>query len=111
MPIVPNRLLVRMCHPCLYVKDSPRDDDTHLVDLPEGARIDNFAALDEKTNFADVRLAWNDFGLAVQLQVKGKEQPPTGDALDEEMRAIARLRPRDNQIGQPDTATDEPVPF
>ena len=47
MPIVPNRLLVRMCHPCLYVKDAPRDDDTHLVDLPEGARIDNFAALDE----------------------------------------------------------------
>ncbi len=33
------------------------------------------------------------------------------DALDEEMRAIARLRPRDNQIGQPDTATDETVPF
>ena len=34
-----------------------------------------------------------------------------GDALDEEMRTIARLRPRDNQIGQPDVATDETVPF
>jgi hypothetical protein len=34
-----------------------------------------------------------------------------GDALDEEMRTIARLRPRDNQIGQPNTATDETVPF
>ena len=33
------------------------------------------------------------------------------DALDEEMRAIARLRPRDNQIGQPDAAADESVPF
>jgi hypothetical protein len=33
------------------------------------------------------------------------------DALDEEMRVIARLRPRDNQIGQPDTATDESIPF
>ncbi len=33
------------------------------------------------------------------------------DALDEEMSAIARLRPRDNQIGQPDAATDEHVPF
>lgn len=32
------------------------------------------------------------------------------DALDEEMRVIARLRPRDNQIGQPDAAADE-VPF
>jgi hypothetical protein len=34
-----------------------------------------------------------------------------GAALDEEMRTIARLRPRDNQIGQPDVATDETVPF
>lgn len=33
------------------------------------------------------------------------------DALDEEMRTIARLRPRDNQIGQPDMATDESIPF
>jgi hypothetical protein len=80
MPIVPNRLLVRMCHPCPYVKDAPREGDDHLVDLPEDARIDNFAALDEKTNIADVRLAWNDFGLAVQVQVKGKEQPVTGDS-------------------------------
>jgi hypothetical protein len=79
-PIVPNRLLVRVCHPCPYVKDAPRDDDAHLVDLPESARLDNFAALDGLTNFADVRLAWNDFGLAVQLQVKGKDQPPTGDS-------------------------------
>ena len=34
-----------------------------------------------------------------------------GAALDEEMRTIARLRPRDNQIGQPDTAAAETVPF
>jgi hypothetical protein len=33
------------------------------------------------------------------------------DALDEEMRTIARLRPRDNQIGQPEPAADETVPF
>ena len=32
-------------------------------------------------------------------------------AFDTEMRLIARLQPRDNQIGQPDTATDEPIPF
>lgn len=33
------------------------------------------------------------------------------DALDTEMRLIARLRPRDNQIGQPDAAADETIPF
>jgi hypothetical protein len=80
-PIVPNRFLVRVAHPCLYVKDAPRDtdDDDHLVELPEAARLQNFAALDEQTNFADVRLAWNDFGLAVQVEVKGKSQAAVGD--------------------------------
>ena len=34
------------------------------------------------------------------------------DAFDEEMRLIARLHPRDNQIGQPEATTeDEPIPF
>jgi hypothetical protein len=81
-PIVPNRFLVRVAHPCPYVKDAPRDvDDTeHLVDLPEAASLRNFAALDEMTNYADVRLGWNESGLAVQVEVKGKEQPPVGDS-------------------------------
>ncbi len=80
-PIVPNRFLVRVAHPCPFVKDMPRDveDDEQLVELPESARIQNFAALDEQKNFADVRLAWNEFGLAVQMEVKGKAQPPVGD--------------------------------
>lgn len=81
-PIVPNRFLVRVAHPCPYVKDAPRDGDDadHLVDLPESARVQNFAALDEQKNFADVRLAWNEFGLAVQVEVKGKDQPAVGDS-------------------------------
>ena len=81
-PIVPNRFLVRVAHPCPYVKDAPRDtdEDENLVDLPETAQIRNFAELDGQKNFADVRLAWNEFGLAVQVEVKGKEQPPVGDS-------------------------------
>jgi hypothetical protein len=81
-PIVPNRFLVRVCHPCPFVKDAPRDtdEDEHLIELPESARLDNFAALDGQKNFADVRLGWNEFGLAVQVEVRGKEQPPVGDA-------------------------------
>jgi hypothetical protein len=81
-PIVPNRFLVRVSHPCPFVKDAPRDtdDDEYLLELPESARIDNFAALDEKENFADVRLAWNEFGLAVSVVVTGKKQEPVGDS-------------------------------
>ncbi|MBY0456075.1 MAG: hypothetical protein K2V38_01925 [Gemmataceae bacterium] len=81
-PIVPNRFLVRVSHPCPFVKGMPRDtdEDEHLLDLPESARIDNFAALDEKPSYADVRLAWNDFGLGLQLDVRGKSQAPIGDS-------------------------------
>lgn len=80
MPIVPNRFLVRVAHPCPYAKDTPRDsdDDDHLIELPDAARLHNFADLDGLTNFADIRLGWNEFGLAVQCEVTGKGQPPVG---------------------------------
>jgi hypothetical protein len=80
-PIVPNRFLVRVAHQCPFVNDAPRDTDKddHLVDLPESGRLKNFAELDGLKNFADVRLGWNEFGLAVQAEVKGKGQPPVGD--------------------------------
>jgi hypothetical protein len=57
----------------------PREEDDCLLDLPEGCRIDNFAALDEKTNYADISLAWNELGLGFQVEVRGKDQPPQGD--------------------------------
>jgi hypothetical protein len=81
-PIIPNRFLVRVAHPCPHVKAMPADADDadHLIDLPDAARLENFAALDGLTNFADVRLAWNEFGLGVQATVKGKGQSPAGDA-------------------------------
>jgi hypothetical protein len=80
--IIPSRFLVRLAHPCLYVAGVPdqSDDAVHLVDLPDAARIENFAAMDGQANFADVRIAWNDFGLAVQATVTGKSDPPAGDA-------------------------------
>jgi hypothetical protein len=80
-PLVPNRFLVRMAYPCLYVKNVPQDveETGRLVDLPESARLDNFASLDGNKNFADMRLGWNDFGLAVQVEVKGKAEAAAGD--------------------------------
>jgi len=80
--IIPNRFLVRLCHPCPLAAGVPDQSDAaeHLVDLPTAARIENFADLDKQANFADVRLAWNDFGLAIQAEVKGKTDPAAGDA-------------------------------
>jgi hypothetical protein len=80
MPLVPHRFLVRMAYPCQYVKDVPREEDDRLLELPGTCRIDNFAAMDEARNFADIRLGWNELGLGFQAEVRGKEQLPQGDA-------------------------------
>jgi hypothetical protein len=80
MPLVPNRFLFRVAYPCQHVQDIPREDDDSLLELPESCRVDNFAAMDEQSNFADVRLAWNDLGIGLQVAVRGKEQQPQGDA-------------------------------
>lgn len=50
-----------------------------LLDLDESFQIDNFAAIDDAKNFATVRLAWNEAGLGVQCEVRGKDNPPQCD--------------------------------
>jgi hypothetical protein len=79
MPLIPNRFLFRVAYPCRYVLEVPREGDD-LLDLPQECRLENFADMDERRNFADVRLAWNERGLAVQVEVRGKDQPATSDS-------------------------------
>ncbi|MBI1916698.1 MAG: hypothetical protein HYS12_18490 [Planctomycetes bacterium] len=79
MPLVPHRFLFRVAYPCRYVKDIPREEGDSLLDLPADCALDNFAAMDGQHNFAEVRLAWNELGLGVQVEVRGKSQPPQGD--------------------------------
>lgn len=80
MPLIPYSFLLRVAYCCPLVKRMPRDDDELLLDLPETCRLDNFAAMEGRRNFADVRVAWNLTGIGVQIEVKGKEQAPQGDA-------------------------------
>jgi hypothetical protein len=80
MALVPPRFLVRVAHPCPYVKAMPDADGDRLLDLPEAARLQTFAAQEGRADIGDVRLAWNDFGLGVQVTVTGKEEPTAGDA-------------------------------
>src|SRR5262249_27165681 len=79
MALIPHRFLLRVAYPCRYVQALPREDDDRLLDLPEECRLDNFAAMDDKRDFADVRLAWNELGIGVQAEVKGKDQLLQGD--------------------------------
>src|SRR5947209_13587924 len=78
-PLVPPRFLVRISHPCKYVKAVPRSGRGELLDLPAACRVESFAAMDAADDFADVRLAWNELGIAIQVEVKGKDKPPQGD--------------------------------
>jgi hypothetical protein len=79
MPLIPNRFLFRICYPCRYVAELPRETGDDLLDLPETCRLDCFAEMDERRPFAEVRMAWNEGGLALQVEVRGKEQPVVGD--------------------------------
>lgn len=79
MSVIPYRFLVRVMYSCPHVADMPGDDEDSLLDLPESARLDPFAEIDAAPRFADVRLAWNETGLGLQVEVKGKENPPLGD--------------------------------
>ena len=80
MSLVPHRFLFRMAFPCYHVKQMPLSDKGRLLDLGEEQRIDNFAAMDGQKNFADVRLAWNELGIGLQVEVRGKERLPIGNA-------------------------------
>jgi len=79
MQLVPNRFLFRVRHVCPYIAGIP-DEDDDLFHLPDSCRVENMADMDGKQNFADVRLAWNETGLAIEVTVSGKDSPPVGDA-------------------------------
>ena len=80
MPLIPTRFLVRLLYACPHVKDMPLDDEDSLIELPDAARLDSFADMDDAPHFADVRLGWNQAGLGLTVEVKGKENFPIGDA-------------------------------
>jgi hypothetical protein len=85
MTLLPPSFLLRVSYPCRYLAQMPGDDD--LLDLPEAYRLPNLAGMDGRPHFADIRLAWNEGGLGVQVEVRGKDQLPQGD--------IARARASD----------------
>jgi hypothetical protein len=78
--LIPNHFLFRLAHACRHVAKIPHEKGDSLLDLPESCRIEDFGAMDGRRHFADVRMAWNEFGVAFQVEVRGKEQAPRGDA-------------------------------
>jgi len=80
MSLIPHQFLFRLAYPCRHVKDMPLEEADTLLELPVDCRIENFAVMDGHKNFADLRLSWNELGIGIQLEVRGKDQVPRGDA-------------------------------
>ncbi len=80
MSLVPHRFLLRVAHPGQYKKAMPLPKDARLLDLSSEYRIENYASIDEQKNFAEVCLAWNELGIGLQVEVRGKQQLAVGNA-------------------------------
>jgi len=71
--LISPTMLFRFAAPCLYTQERWAAGG---IKLAESHRLPCFAELGGQKPFADVRLAWNEAGIALNVQVRGKTQPP-----------------------------------
>lgn len=76
--LLPHRFLFRYSLSVRYEPKLPRSGKK-LLALTEADRLPDFAALDATRSFGDLRMAWNERGLAISVEVGGKQQPPRCD--------------------------------
>jgi len=72
-PLLPKRFLFRFAAPCFYRARLWSDAGARLG---EKYRLVSFGELEDRANWADVRMAWNENGLALSIRVEGKRQTP-----------------------------------
>jgi hypothetical protein len=66
-------MLFRFAAPCIHTEERW---SAAGIKLDERHRLPCFAELSGKKPFADVRLGWNEQGIALNVTVRGKQQPP-----------------------------------
>ncbi|HZN32971.1 MAG TPA: sugar-binding protein [Pirellulaceae bacterium] len=71
--LISPALLFSFAAPCRYADEKWTPQG---IQLGEQYRLPCFAELSGTKSFADIRLGWNEAGLAVNVAVRGKEQPP-----------------------------------
>jgi hypothetical protein len=71
--LISPTMLFRFAAPCYYADERWTAQG---VRLDEQHRLPCFADLHGAKAFADVRLGWSEAGIAVNVTVRGKEQPP-----------------------------------
>lgn len=77
--LIPDAFLFRLTLPCRYQADMPRKTSDRILDLSEAFRVSGRVPTQTEQEFAEVRLAWNETGIGIQAEVRGKEEPPRGD--------------------------------
>src|SRR5690242_171968 len=71
--LISPSMLFRFAAPCVRAEEKWTAAG---LKLSEAHRLPCFAELSGTKPFADVRLAWNEQGIAINVTVRGKEQPP-----------------------------------
>jgi hypothetical protein len=78
--VIPPIFLFRFTFPCRYRSFEPRAQTERLLDLQAEYTLPHLGELNRQKTFAEVRVAWNEEGLGIQVVVQGKDRPPLGDA-------------------------------
>jgi hypothetical protein len=88
-PLLPQAFWFRLAIPCRRVEGLPRAGKGRLLELDASCSLPETASLDGKTNWADVRVAWNPGGLAIQVEAEkataaliGKERAEGMDGVN-----------------------------
>ncbi len=72
--LLPHRFLFRYSLPIRYERKLPRSGKK-LLGLSDDFVLADFAPLDKARSFGELRLAWNEEGVGVSVEIKGKNQP------------------------------------
>jgi hypothetical protein len=71
--LISSTMLFRFAAPCCYTEQRWAAGG---LELGDEHRLPCFAQLHGAKQFADVRLGWNEAGIALNVVVRGKQQPP-----------------------------------
>ena len=71
--LLPHRFLFRYSFPVRYDRRLPRAGKK-LLALSADFALADFSELDQGPSFGDLRLAWNERGLGISVEVKGKKR-------------------------------------
>lgn len=80
MSLIPPSFLFRLCYPCIHVPGFPKKSGDDLLALPDKCVLLEAMRLTEKTGFAEVRTAWNEYGMGFEVRVHGKDRPIRAEA-------------------------------